>query len=271
MTIGKTIEDRGRAFHGSVDNLPDELRSFLDGADLYDRSCSPEARVTYIDKGDGLFLKEAPEGTLQKEAQMTAFLHARNLSAEVLYYGTHEDRDYMVTRRIPGGDCTHPEYLSDPRKLCDRTAELLRELHEISTDGCPVMDRNRTYRETVKKGFDGHSYESDLFAGLFAFASFEEARRAAEEGFSLMKKEVLLHGDYCLPNIILDHWAFSGFVDVGNGGIGDRHIDILWGIWTLHYNLHTLQYTDRFMDAYGRDKVEPEKLRLLAAMEMIGE
>ena len=85
-----------------------------------------------------------------------------------------------------------------------------------------------------------------------------------------MKREVLLHGDYCLPNIILDHWQFSGFIDVGNGGIVDRHIDILWGIWTLKYNLGTTEYTDRFIDAYGRDKVETDKLRFLAAMEMIG-
>lgn len=47
-------------------------------------------------------------------------------------------------------------------------------------------------------------------------------------------------------------------------------MDVLWGIWTLNYNLGTTRYTDRFMDAYGRDRIEPEKLRMVAAMEMIG-
>ncbi len=86
----------------------------------------------------------------------------------------------------------------------------------------------------------------------------------------LLKDDALLHGDYCLPNIILSDWKLSGYIDVGNGGIGDRHIDILWGIWTLNYNLGTIKYTDRFIDAYGRDKVDMAMLRMTAAMEMIG-
>ena len=87
---------------------------------------------------------------------------------------------------------------------------------------------------------------------------------------ALLKKDVLLHGDYCLPNVILDHWKFSGYIDLGCGGLGDRHIDLVWGLWTLKFNLGTAEYTDRFMDAYGRDRIEPEKLRMVAAMEMIG-
>ncbi|MCR5808173.1 MAG: phosphotransferase, partial [Clostridiales bacterium] len=79
-----------------------------------------------------------------------------------------------------------------------------------------------------------------------------------------------LHGDYCLPNILLNDWKLSGYIDLGNGGMGDRHIDILWGIWTLRFNLGTNKYTDRFMDAYGRELIEPEMLRMVAAMEMIG-
>ena len=126
------------------------------------------------------------------------------------------------------------------------------------------------YGETVKRGFDKSSYEPDLFKGIWEFDSFADAKRAAEEGLLLLKREVLLHGDYCLPNIILNHWEFSGYIDLGCGGIGDRHIDVAWGIWTLNYNLGTLKYTNRFLDVYGRDVIEPEKLRMIAAMEMIG-
>ena len=82
--------------------------------------------------------------------------------------------------------------------------------------------------------------------------------------------EVLLHGDYCLPNIMLDNWRFSGFIDVGNGGVGDRHVDLFWGAWTLNFNLGTDKYRERFFDAYGRDKLEPDKLRTIAAFEVFG-
>ena len=85
-----------------------------------------------------------------------------------------------------------------------------------------------------------------------------------------LKTDTLLHGDYCLPNIMLDNWRFRGFIDLDCGGIGDRHVDLFWGIWSLGFNLKTDAYRDRFLDAYGRDAVEEEMLRLIAAIEVFG-
>ena len=70
--------------------------------------------------------------------------------------------------------------------------------------------------------------------------------------------------------IMLDNWNFSGFIDLGAAGIGDRHMDLFWGIWSLGFNLKTDRYRDRFLDAYGREDVEPELLRVVAACEVFG-
>ena len=82
-----------------------------------------------------------------------------------------------------------------------------------------------------------------------------------------LKSDILTHGDYCLPNIMLSNWKFSGFIDVGSGGLGDRHMDLLWGMWSLRFNLKTTRFCDRFLDAYGREDIEPELLRAIAAIE----
>lgn len=253
-----------------IEAYPEAVADYMKDSALYDSSCSPQARVVFIDKDNGFFLKTADEGTLKAEALMTAYLHSLGLSAEVLYYGSSKGKDYLLSRRIEGEDCTHVDYLSEPGRLCDTTAALLRELHEREGKDCPVQDKIPLYIKNVKRGFDMGHYEPDLFKGIWEFDSFEQAKQEAEKGFSLLKKEVLLHGDYCLPNIILKDWKFSGYIDLGCGGVGDRHIDIVWGIWTLNYNLGTAEYTNRFMDVYGRDLIEPEKLRMVAAMEMIG-
>lgn len=250
-------------------DYPDAVADILKDSPVFDSSCSTVAEVLYISRDEGYFLKTAGEGSLRTESLMTAFLHSLGLSAEVLYYGSYEGKDHMLTRRIAGEDCTDQQYLSDPVRLCGTTAVLLRELHETDGKDCPVQDRNRTFTDSVTNGYDGHHYEPYLFRGIWEFHSYEDARRTAEEGMPLLKREVLLHGDYCLPNIILNNWKLSGYIDVGNGGMGDRHIDILWGIWTLSYNLGTTEYTGRFMDAYGRDRIDPEMLRAVAAMEMI--
>ena len=251
--------------------FPEEIRPYLQNAGVYDSSCSEEARVFYIDKDGGLFLKRFFPGKLEKEALMTAYYHSMGLSAEVLSYVSTDTYDWLLTRRIPGEDCTHPMYKAEPERLCRVVAERLRKLHEVRTDECPVKDRLDSYKASVFSGYRHGAYEPDLFRGLWEFSSREEAWKYAERGLPLLKKDVLIHGDYCLPNILLDNWRFSGFIDVGAGGIADRHIDLLWGIWTLSFNLGTTRYTERFMDAYGRESIDPELLRCVAAMEMIGE
>ena len=68
---------------------------------------------------------------------------------------------------------------------------------------------------------------------------------------------------------MLDNWEFSGFIDLGGAGAGDRYFDILWGIWTLKFNLGTARLSQRFIDGYGRDLIDRDKLRLIAAIEAL--
>jgi kanamycin kinase len=68
----------------------------------------------------------------------------------------------------------------------------------------------------------------------------------------------------------LDNWRFSGFIDLASGGVGDRHVDIYWAMWSLGYNLKTDKYSGRFMDAYGRNLIDEERLRVVAAAEVFG-
>lgn len=102
------------------------------------------------------------------------------------------------------------------------------------------------------------------------FDSPEAAWSLVEESGHLLRADTLLHGDYCLPNIILNNWSFSGFIDLDSGGVGDRHVDIFWAVWTLVFNLKTNRFYHRFLDAYGREKVDEHLLRVIAAIEMFG-
>ena len=54
-------------------HLPREVQRITDGACIYDSSCSPEARVYYVEKGDGIYIKRAKTGFLMREAQMAEY------------------------------------------------------------------------------------------------------------------------------------------------------------------------------------------------------
>ena len=246
----------------NLEEFPRQFHPLLAKA-VYDSSCSPEARVWFLEPG--YYLKRAPKGALQREAEMTRFLHEKQLAAEVAAYESLE-QDWLLTAAVPGEDCTHEKYLADPKRLCETTAALLRQLHGLSPEGCPVGNHTKTYLQTVGSNYAAGRFDPVFFPGITA----EEAFALVEEHAKYLKTDTLLHGDYCLPNIMLDDWKFSAFIDLDHGGAGDRHVDVFWGIWTLQFNLHTDAYAQRFLDAYGRENIEPELLRVVAAAECFG-
>ena len=246
-------------------HIPAVFHPLLSGTRVYDSSCSPEARVLYIEREGGLFLKSAPRGTLEKEAQMARYFHKKGLGAPVLEY-LSEECDWLLTARVRGEDGTHASYLADPKRLAEKMGEMLRALHEEDFSDCPVKARMNDYFATVEE-----NYRKGLFDLSFAdFATAEKAYRRATAGAPYLQNDTLIHGDFCLPNFLMENWRFAGYIDLGNGGVGDRHVDLFWGAWTLNFNLHTDRYRDRFFDAYGRDRIEEEALLTVAAAEVFG-
>ena len=248
--------------------LPASIRRFTEGARLYDSSSSPEARVYFIDRGCGYYLKTAAAGRLSREAEMTEYFHSIGLGVRVLEYAT-EGADYMLTESAAGEDLTHETYLAEPRRLAVTMGELLRELHSRPAEGCPVL-RMPEYLDTVRRNYRQGLFDMSLFGDRASFRDADSAYRFVEENAGVLCSEVLIHGDFCLPNIMLDGWKFSKYIDVGNGGIGDRHVDLFWGAWTLNFNLGTNEYRDVFFDAYGRDAVDPLAIRVIEAAEIFG-
>ena len=252
-----------------LSQFPRELQPLLVGAPLFDSSCSPEARVYFVDRDGGYYLKTAQKGALAREAALTDFYHKKGLAASVCEYLTLE-RDWLLTTRVAGEDLTHAQYLAEPERLCDTLAQLLRTLHAQPVADCP-FDHTAHYLDTVERNFAAGCFDSSITPeGERPFASAAEAIAAVRDAAPYFGRDTLLHGDYCLPNVMLDGWRFTGFIDLGNGGVGDRHVDLFWGAWTLCYNLGTDRYRARFFDAYGRDAVDPDMLRAVMAAECFG-
>lgn len=249
-----------------LNEFPTDLHSLLTGK-VFDSSCSREARVYYIaDKG--LYLKRAPLGSLKTEAEMTGHFGSIGLGAEVLSY-ISEGFDWLLTTEVKGEDLTHEIYTSRPVFLAEKLGVTLRMLHSLPTDTCPVK-RSENYLKNAEYGYKSKHYDESLSPDNWGYASPEQAWSVIEKRGCELECNTLLHGDYCLPNVIFNGDSLSGFIDVGNGGIGDRHIDLFWGAWTLMFNLKTDKYKDIFFDAYGRSDIDFDRFSLIAACEVFG-
>jgi kanamycin kinase len=73
---------------------------------------------------------------------------------------------------------------------------------------------------------------------------------------------VLVHGDYCLPNVLVSDGELSALVDVGAAGLGDPRQDLAAGVWTLQYNFGP-GHAGEFLDAYGAPPMTDEEIERL--------
>ena len=260
-----------------LDDFPAKIRPILTGADIYDSSCSSNATVLFI--APDLYLKIDTKGELAIEAAMTRYFHALSLGVEVIMY-LSEEKDCLVTQSALGQDLTH--YLEDPKRLCQVMADTLRRLHSFSIEGnhstgnMPISLRHQRYLDSAGGEIDGGYYDESVLMDRYPIRSKQEAWQIMQENKHHLRADTLIHGDYCLPNVVLDKQEREGgypcttLIDVALAGMGDRHIDLYWAIWSLQYNLGTDSYTDYFLDCYGRENFDEGMLRVIAAFEVFG-
>jgi len=217
--------------------LPDAIAAEIGGAKLYESSGESGARTLFVDNNAGLYLKIAPAGKLARAARMQGFFAEKGLSSPLVAYESAE-QDTMLVEALPGEDGTAEKHLSEPARLSTVFGQSLRRLHEMDFNGCDLPD---VMAEQLAHADSAAFLPShlELLAPTIGVASADTAAREIRENKHLLRSDVLLHGDYCLPNIMLKDWELSGFIDLGEGGVGDRHYDLAWGLWTLHYNLRT--------------------------------
>ena len=249
-----------------LSTFPAAFHPLLEGARVFDSSCSEDARVYFIDADGGYYLKRAEKDALRTEAELTRWWHAKGLAVQVCDYISNE-ADWLLTEAARGEDCISPCYLAEPKRLCDTLAALLRSLHETDPSGCPVQNRMDGYFASAEKFYARGGFHPSRFLNGWHWQNAEEAFRALQEAKNDLIADACIHGDYCLPNVMLDNWRLSAMIDLGQGGFGNRHIDLYWALWSLRYNLNTADYSERFLDVYGRDAVNLELLRAVCAAE----
>lgn len=249
----------------NVDNFPEEIRNLLKDATMYDSSCNSSAQVYYIDSG--YYVKIDDLHSLNSEAELSKLFYERGLGVEVIDYISN-DKDYLITRSAIGEDLTH--YLQEPDKLCELLAMSLHRLHAQSIENAPVSSRYQRYMDSANGDYDGGYYDESVLLNRYMIHSKEEAWEIMQTNKDKLIADTLIHGDACLPNIIQEKGIFTSFIDFNMAGVGDKHIDIYWAIKSLQINLKTEAYTDMFLDRYGRENINEDMLRVIAAYELFG-
>ena len=158
---------------------------------------------------------------------------------KVLCYEEDDGFQYLLMSKVPGVMSCDEQYMSSPQLLMPLLAEAIKMIQAVDFRGC----RRDCGIEALLKEARFH-VENNLVD-----TSDAEPETYGDNGFkdpwellSWLENHIpeyepsLVHGDLCLPNIFLNKDRVSGFVDIGNMGVGDKWQDIALCYRSLCHN-----------------------------------
>ncbi len=183
----------------------------------------------------------------------------------VIEQGSDGHVDWLITRALPGRDATDPTWANDPERLVRILARGLRAFHLAPVETCPFDFRLEPALALARRRLDeGRIEPARDFHPEFSHLSAREAIEQLERTRPGSEQLMVCHGDYCLPNVLVEAGSATGFVDLGELGVADLWWDLAVATWSVTWNLGP-GYEDLFLQEYGvaRDHDSVEFYRLL--------
>lgn len=171
--------------------------------------------------------------------RMMNWLEGKLPAPKVIHHEVAGCMSFLLMSKVKGKMSCDEYYLEHPQELLSLLTDALKMLWSVDISGCPCV-------KTVEAELAEAEYlvENDLVD-----VSDAEPDTFGEKGFEspadLLKwlkenkpvpEPVLSHGDFCLPNIMLDNGKVSGFIDLGDMGVSDKWNDIALCYRSLKHN-----------------------------------
>jgi aminoglycoside phosphotransferase len=245
---------------------PEPLRERLTGCEFVTNRTGMSGSAVYQIAGEdreAAFLKISPStrlGSLRSERDALSWLRGRFPVPEPLYYEAYRGTDYLLTSSLPGLDASCQELLARPEELVRIYAESLRELHRIPIDSCPLVQRLDVKLDEARLRVEENAVDETDFEPSNKFRTPADVYRYLLDTRPSSEDLVFTHGDYCLPNVIVDRGRLSGFIDLGRAGIADRYQDLALAVRSLRHNFGSDRYRASFLEGYGVRDVDEEKI-----------
>jgi kanamycin kinase len=221
--------------------------------------------LTY-EVGDGAercFVKWAPAGSeldldLTAEADRMEWACRFHPVPRPLARGQDADGSWLVTAPVAGDSAVTARWKAEPAAAVTAIGEGLRAMHDaLPVAACPFSwsaeERVAAARRKAEAGRQDPSAWHPSYQGLTVAAALESATAIPPAD-----KLVVCHGDACAPNTLIGaDGRWSGHVDLGRLGIGDRWADLAIATWSTGWN-YGPGWDGLLLDAYG---VEPDPER----------
>ena len=208
-----------------------------------------------VGRGAGrYFIKWAPKGSglnLAREAVRLTWAVDFTPVPALMDQGADEAGSWIVTAALPGGTAVGDRWKADPGLAVAAIGRGLRAFHDsLPIESCPFSwsaeDRLAEARFRALAGDLVPAFWHPIHRSLDVAKVLDLLAMVPP-----IDRLVVCHGDACAPNTLLTedgHW--SGHVDLGDLGIGDRWADLAIATWSTQWN-YGPGWERPLLDAYG--------------------
>lgn len=234
----------------------------MSGSAVY-RVAHPTGRTSY--------LKISPnpnDPEFHAEYLRLQWLEGRLPVPAVEAYTSDDSHTYLLLSQVPGLMSCDPFFERDIPALANALAEGIRMVQSVSITDCPFHQTAATQIARAKTRAEAGLVDVDDFDERFQgkpisdVITFMEILRPTTEDLAFT------HGDYCLPNILLDPTTcqITGFIDLSRAGIADRYQDITLAARSLRHNFGP-DSEQHLWNALKLDKPDHDKLSFYLALD----
>ena len=225
---------------------------------------------------DFVLKSEPVSGESEDHLAMLRWLEGKAPAPRVLATVVRDGFRWTLMTKLGGEMACADACRADPHRLVRVLAEAMKGLWTVDLTGCPVDQtpgsKLARARAIVEEGrvdmdlVDPETFGENGFPSPAALLAWLEENAPACE-------PVLTHGDFCLPNLFLKDWEFSGFLDLGRSGAGDKWTDIAicWRSLRDNFGGHYGEavpgfHPDELFEALGIEKDE-QRLKYYLLMD----
>ena len=248
---------------GPVD-VPAALAAAFPESELRCVWCNALGGLTFEMPTEDRFVKWTPADSAQRlndEMDRLRWVDRYTPVPRVVDAGTGRDGSaWFVTVRVPGTTAVAERWRAEPAVAVRAIGAGLRAFHDaVPTTGCPFdWSAERRIANALQRAEAGSTDRAEWHPSHRSM-TVDDALAAITDP-PPVDRLVVCHGDACSPNTLIgDDGRWSGHVDLGSMGTGDRWADLAIATWSSEWN-YGPGWEDELLAAYGLEP-DPERTR----------
>ncbi|MDF2801838.1 MAG: aminoglycoside phosphotransferase, partial [Anaerocolumna sp.] len=230
--------------------IPEDMRTLIEGHSFIVDNIGCSGSHIFVFDNDLVLKVENKRAVSDGEYQMMEWLQDKLPVPRIINFYTDGGKNYLLMTKINGRMACDPNVMKDSKNMVRLLANGLKSLWEVDIKDCPrTINLDFKLKSAIERIKNNEIDMEEAEPGTFGTNGFKSPLELYEylKENRPTEEPVLIHGDYCLPNVFFNENEVAGFIDLGFCGVGDKWQDIAMAVRSLNHNLTDIKKKEELL------------------------